>query len=181
MDLSLHDIRTHARPYGFDFLLSGNASRLNPAYSRTFVRSTGIRGGGSHEIYAAWFKKQLAQWPQRIFPLGNNHPVFGGAPGAAPGLGGDAPGKGAPGGSAPENTGRPSPFKILPLQETGPALSRKGMEVLMGSLEDPRYSQDLLKELSPLILPDTKEVSVSELKAELSSLAPCYGRENNCG
>jgi hypothetical protein len=178
MDLSLRDIRTHARPYGFDFLLSGKASRLNPAYSRTFIRSAEIRGGGSHEIYAAWFKKQLVQWPRRIFPLGKNNPVFGAALGDMTQAGISA---GALGGGAPENTVRPSPFKPLPLGETGPALCRRGMEILLQSLEDPRFSQDLVKELAPMILPDKKEVSVPEIKAELSSLAPRYGREKNCG
>jgi hypothetical protein len=55
------------------------------------------------------------------------------------------------------------------------------MEILLQSLEDPRFSQDLVKELAPWILPDKKEVSVPDIKAELSSLVSRYGREKNCG
>lgn len=46
MDLAVRDIRTHVRPYSFDRLLTEGASRLNPLYSQSFVRSAGIAGGG---------------------------------------------------------------------------------------------------------------------------------------
>jgi hypothetical protein len=79
MDLGHRDILTHARPYSFDRLLSEGASRLTPAYSQTFVRaSTAASSGtaGSLSIYAQWFARQMAAYPDRLFSLGNNSSVF---------------------------------------------------------------------------------------------------------
>jgi hypothetical protein len=76
MDLAVRDLRTHARPYGFDFLMRDRASRLSPLYSLAFNRAGELEGGKSHEIYAAWFDEARRSWPGRIFSLGPNHPVF---------------------------------------------------------------------------------------------------------
>jgi hypothetical protein len=76
MDLSVKDIRTHARPYAFDHLLFDSGGRFTPVYSQSFTRSRQIQEGGSLDIYAAWFKKQLVSWPKRIFSLGGSHEVF---------------------------------------------------------------------------------------------------------
>jgi hypothetical protein len=78
MDLALRDIRTHARPYGFDFLMRDRATRLSPLYSLAFNRAGELEGGKSHGIYAAWFDGERRSWPGRIFSLGPNHPVFDG-------------------------------------------------------------------------------------------------------
>jgi len=76
MDLAIPDIQSHVRPYGFDQLFFGAASRLRPVYSQYFLRSREIKAGGSHDVYAAWFKNKIASWPARIFSLGGNHTVF---------------------------------------------------------------------------------------------------------
>jgi hypothetical protein len=80
MDLAVQDIKTHARPYGFDHLFSGTASRLRPLYSQYFTRSWDMKAGGSHDVYAAWFRNKLSSWSQRIFSLGGNHAVFDNLP-----------------------------------------------------------------------------------------------------
>ncbi|MDR1031233.1 MAG: DUF115 domain-containing protein [Treponema sp.] len=76
MDLAHKDIRTHARPYSFDRLLEAKASRLNPGYTQQFTRSKAILDGGSHAIYAAWFNQHVRAYPERLFTLGSNNPVF---------------------------------------------------------------------------------------------------------
>jgi hypothetical protein len=78
LDLALQDIKTHVRPYGFDPLFLGEASRFRPYYSQMFSRALDINQGGSHQIYASWFHQQLKRWPDRIFSLGDNNPVFKG-------------------------------------------------------------------------------------------------------
>ncbi|MDR1302511.1 MAG: DUF115 domain-containing protein [Treponema sp.] len=76
MDLAHKDIRTHARPYSFDRLIEAKASRLNPGYAQHFTRSKAILDGGSHAIYAAWFNQHVQAYPERLFTLGSNNPVF---------------------------------------------------------------------------------------------------------
>ncbi|GHV76121.1 hypothetical protein AGMMS49942_09420 [Spirochaetia bacterium] len=79
VDLGRRDIRTHARPYSFERLVTEGASRFNPAYSQTFVRSSAEAAsgaGGSLGIYAQWFARQMAAYPDRLFSLGNNNAVF---------------------------------------------------------------------------------------------------------
>jgi hypothetical protein len=76
LDLAHKDIRTHVRPYSFDRLLEARASRLNPVYTQTFTRSKAILAGGSHAIYATWFSQHVQAYPERLFTLGSNNPVF---------------------------------------------------------------------------------------------------------
>ena len=76
VDLSNYDIRSHARPYSFDRIWDEKASRLCPVYSQEYSRSGSIRDGGSHSIYASWFRHQLASYPKRLFSLGSNSEVF---------------------------------------------------------------------------------------------------------
>ncbi|MDR1586126.1 MAG: DUF115 domain-containing protein [Treponema sp.] len=140
MDLSVRDIRSHARPYGFDHLLYEKASRLNPVYSQAYTRSNNIRGGKSYEVYAAWFKSRIETLPNRIFPLGGNHPVFGN-PKAEAALRRDAP--------APVSRTE-FQFREFPLKP-----GRAAIDLALGALdrafEDPRFSGILRKELSPLL------------------------------
>ena len=77
MDLDNNDIRSHAKPYGLDFYLENREKRLNPVYSQVYKRSGNLRDGGSYKIYASWFKNQLSSYPGKLFPLGNNNPLFG--------------------------------------------------------------------------------------------------------
>ena len=76
MDLASRDIQSHERPYSFDRLIEERAGRFSPAYSETYKRSSLLKSGGSYDIYASWFKNQLAFYPKRLHSLGNNNPLF---------------------------------------------------------------------------------------------------------
>ncbi|MDR1278739.1 MAG: DUF115 domain-containing protein [Treponema sp.] len=76
MDLSVRDIKTHVRPYGFDPLFREKESRFTPFYAQSFYRAAEMNQGGAYRIYASWFQNQTAAWPDRIFSLGNNNSVF---------------------------------------------------------------------------------------------------------
>ncbi|MDR2110975.1 MAG: DUF115 domain-containing protein [Spirochaetaceae bacterium] len=144
-DLAHRDIRTHARPYSFDRLQHEGATRFFPAYSRAYTRAKAITASGSHNIYAAWFRRQMAEYPKRLFSLGGNNPVF------------DVPGNfedGDPGGPYPaETVGTPPPGG------SGEGI----LETLMEALEAPQSSGILQGELGPLLFPD-KTPSPGELK-----------------
>jgi hypothetical protein len=143
MDLGLRDIRSHARPYSFDRLRLGEACRFRPEYSQAFTRSFGINGGGSHRIYAAWFKAQLQSWKGRLYTLGNNNPVFqelqswGEKSRFEPPEPGDEPGF--------RLITRPVPDKPV----------RIAVNCLRAALDDPRTAGPLYRELAPLILTDS--------------------------
>jgi hypothetical protein len=172
MDLSVRDIRSHARPYGFDHLLYGKATRLSPVYSQVFTRSSNIRGGKSHEVYAAWFKSRIETLPDRIFSLGGNHPVFKNLKAeAARGRNAAAkyktPAETAAG-AAPEIR-REFRFREFPLKPGRAALAP---DILDRAFEDPRFSGILQKELSPLLGGrDTAE----GIREDIRNLAAVYG------
>jgi hypothetical protein len=165
MDLSVRDIRTHARPYGFDHLFWGSATRLRPLYSQAFSRSTDMRQGGTHAIYAAWFKKQLASWPARVFPLGGNHEIFG-----APAQTRNAPGSGADAAAKPPACAARL-FTETPVHGAGAALRETGLRALIAGLENGRFGETLKKELGPLLFPGEQEVSSGGLAEALCAIA----------
>jgi hypothetical protein len=157
LDLSARDIRTHVRPYGFDHLFYGTASRLGPAYSRYFIRSADMRRGGSLNIYAAWFKDRLASWPGRIFSLSGNHEMFGEN-------------------KTPRNwRGLPCPvpacFKETAVGGEPAANRRRGADALIRAMSDPRYAKTINEELAPLLFPGKKEVSIRELAEAIDDMA----------
>jgi hypothetical protein len=145
-DLGLRDLRSHARPYSFDRLRAEGASRFRPEYSQAFTRSIGINGGGSHRIYAAWFKEQLQSWKGRLYTLGNNNPVFGELK-----PWGNRPGKPEQGKPGFRLITRPLPDKPV----------RAAVNRILAALEDPRTAGPLYRELAPLLLPDLVPGSVS--------------------
>ncbi|MDR3193635.1 MAG: DUF115 domain-containing protein [Treponema sp.] len=170
MDLGLRDIRSHARPYSFDRLRAEGACRFRPEYSQAFTRSFGINGGGSHRIYAAWFKERLQSWKGRLYTLGNNNPVFqelkvwGDRP--------ERPGQGRPG---LRIVTRPVPDKPV----------RIAVNRLLAALDDPQSAGLLYRELAPLLLPDFSPDSgpglpprdhdgIRALAAEIAKLARPY-------
>ncbi|MDR2900064.1 MAG: DUF115 domain-containing protein [Treponema sp.] len=75
IDLSEDDLRSHARPYAFDILLSSKANRCNPYYSETFKRKAREKSGAL-TIYADWFRHYLENYPGRIYSMGKNHEIF---------------------------------------------------------------------------------------------------------
>jgi hypothetical protein len=79
-DLAVNDIRIHASPYSFERLLEEKANRFLPLYSQYFTRTRAITSGKSHDIYAAWFRSHIAEWPKRFYSLGSNSPAFSAIP-----------------------------------------------------------------------------------------------------
>ena len=154
MDLSVKDIRTHVKPYGFDHLLSDNAYRLSPVYSKTFLRSKQIQEGEGFKIYAGWFKNQLVSWPKRIFSLGGSHEVFESA---------------FPPQAAAKKTG--GFFKTFPVNDAPVSLRERGKAALTAALRDSRFSSEIMAELAPLLFPDKKEVSQIELEAAINEVS----------
>jgi hypothetical protein len=165
MDLALADIHSHARPYGFDALWEQSAGRLNPVYSQTFKRALGLRGGGSHGIYASWFSRQLEAWPRRLFSLGKNNPVFAGL--GAPDFGSGLPGK------EPGQTRKPFGTLLLTKREN-PA--KAAAALLAAALRGGRYGGKIAGELKELLFPGPEPVPLRDLEEEVLSLAGSAGR-----
>jgi len=138
VDLSVRDIRSHARPYGFDQLFFGTASRLRPVYSQAFVRSGEIRAGGSHDVYAAWFKSRLASWRGRVFSLEGGHGIFGDGPSLR---------------SVVPFAERGGDFQAIPAKGLPAERCGRALEALIITLKDPKYSAVLVGELAPLLFP----------------------------
>jgi hypothetical protein len=152
VDLSHKDIRTHTRPYSFDRLWEEKSSRFDPFYSQIYDRSARISAGGSHDIYASWFSRQLEAYPRRLFSLGSNSPVFGSLRAASFGEGRGE--KDPPG-------GKPF-FSALNLRfQENPAV--RGPLILKAALTNPRYTARLIAELCPLLFPGEAPVSPEEL------------------
>jgi len=159
-DLSVPDVRTHARPYGFDHLFFGAASRLNPVYSQAFVRSGAIRAGGSHDVYAAWFKSRLASWGGRVFSLGKKRGVFGNGVSLAPFAG--------------AKNARRDRFAVIPAKGEAAQRCRRAVAALGDALGEPRLAERLIGELAPLLFPARSDVSPGELAAALRETAGRY-------
>ena len=161
MDLSLRDIRTHARPYGFDYLFFVSASRLRPVYSQSFARAKAIHQGGSHRVYAAWFKNQLASWPRRVFSLGGNNQVFEAL--------------GARELHGPGENPRKNYFTVIPLKGEGAERRQRGLEALKRAMNDERYAKTLNSELAPLLFPEKNSVDNGEIRKALEDMNGAYG------
>jgi len=163
MDLSVCDIRSHARPNGFDYLLFGSASRLRPVYTQYYMRSGGIKAGGSLDVYAAWFKSRIASFPKRVFSLGNNHEVFDSlARDCLPEGDGNNPARGR------------EHFELVNPAVFPQGRVRRAVETISAALSDPQYAQTLLAELSPLLFPSRTEVPADELVHALRDIAKRY-------
>ncbi|MDR2595886.1 MAG: DUF115 domain-containing protein [Treponema sp.] len=150
MDLSVKDIRTHIKPYGFDHLFINNAQRLKPVYSEFFVRSKLLKDGGSMDIYAAWYKNQLELWPKRIFSIGEGNKLFANSIF-----------------SAHEEIVKKTDdyFKTVKLYEDTSGFCKTGVTTLLSALKDSRYKESLKTELVPLLFPNEKKVSDNDLEA----------------
>jgi len=148
MDLANRDIRSHARPYGFDNIIEEKASRVNPAYSQTYKRSSMIKEGGSYGIYAGWFEKQLSFYPRPLYSIGKNNSIF------------DSPKTAFPG--ATEQGRALLKFQTIPLNYTS-SPCEKALAVLENGLKDLVQSEAFQKELKSLILPESRAVSQNEL------------------
>jgi hypothetical protein len=140
MDLGVKDIRSHARPYAFDHLQFDKADRFTPVYSQSFLRSRLIHEGGSLDIYAAWFKKQFASWPQgRILPIEK-----------------------AQSGKKKETA---EWFKAVPVKSGD--FKERGARALIAALKGTQYAKEIRGELVPLLFPGEKEVSDKKLEMKI--------------
>jgi len=155
LDLAVKDMRSHVRPYAFDHLLYDRASRFTPVYSQSFIRSNQIQEGGSLDIYAAWFKKQLASWPKRIFSLGGGNEVFENA------LCEEKANK--------KNAGEY--FKAQSVKDEPANFRKRGAAALIAALKNGEYSENLKKELAPLLFPNEKDVTESQLEKAINEAA----------
>jgi hypothetical protein len=152
MDFSVSDIKSHARPYGFDHLFYGSASRFAPVYSQYFIRSNEMKAGGSYAVYAAWFKSRLASWEKRIFSLGANHAV----------LAGNLPHRSLHNDTAYRGTNA-CHFKEITEKIPGPQRRRKAAETLITALNNGQYTAALTGELGPLLFPSETTVTPDEI------------------
>jgi hypothetical protein len=182
MDLAVRDIKTHARPYGFDPLFWGQASRFSPFYSRIFSRAREINRGESLKVYAAWFRRQQAAWPNRIFSMGNNNPVFQTLkPWDHPG-GGLCTGRARevaafPAGRTWETQGCQTLRDAAAWNIDAPAgiSAARGAEILAEALSVPSLAESLSGELAPLLFPGQKYVPAGELAEGVRALVPGGG------
>ena len=165
IDLCTRDIRTHARPYAFDFILTQSACRLAPVYSQSFIRSSLLKEGGSMDIYAAWFKNSLSSWPKKIFSLGGSNELFETSfPSQR---------------SAPINSGEY--FKTINVKEDTGFFCKRGAAALLRAFDDKRYTENLRRELAPLLFPGEScaygDVNTEELKAAITEIAGFYAKD----
>jgi hypothetical protein len=158
MDLSVCDIKSHARPYGFDHLFFGAASRFRPVYSQYFARSGAIKAGGSHDVYADWFRNRLGSLPGRIFSLSGNHAAFNGITGEFPPAGKT---------SAP---GRGNHFKPMTVKGAPSGRCRRVAETLANALHSPQYGATLAGELAPLLFPGESNIPPEKIAETLLGL-----------
>jgi len=164
MDLSVRDIRSHARPNGFDHLFFGRATRLRPVYTQYFLRSGTIKAGGSLDVYAAWFKSRIASFPKRVFSLGANHEVFDSLARVEP-----------PGGNGSGRT--PGREHFEPVNQGGripKGRVRRAADAICAALGDPRYAPALKTEIAPLLFPSQTDASADEIAGALRDIAKRY-------
>jgi len=157
MDLCVRDLRTHARPYAFDYLFAERACRFTPVYSQSFVRSSLMKDGGSMDIYAAWFKNQLSSWPKRIYSIGGSNEVFETSIPAEQAV----------------IKGSSECFKTAGVKEDPALFCRRGAAALISAFDDIRYAGNLRSELAPLLFPTEDAVTDKELKAAIMETACC--------
>jgi len=157
-DLSVKDIRTHVKPYGFDYIFFNNARKFKPVYSEFFVRSKLLKDGGSMDIYAAWYKNQLELWPKRIFSIGESNEIFANSI-----L------------SAHEETVKKTDdyFKTVKTNEDTAGFFKRSVTALFSALKDNRYKESLKTELVPLLFPNKNEVSDNALEAAIYEISKC--------
>jgi len=151
IDLCIKDIRTHVKPYGFDYIFFNNSQRLKPVYQEYFVRSKLLKDGGSMDIYAAWFKKHLNLWPKRIFSIGENNKIFENS----------LPKHGAVVKKTDDY------FKTVKTSEDTAGFCKRGVTALFSALKNSQYKESLKAELVSLLFPNEKEVSDNALEAAI--------------
>ena len=165
LDLCVNDIRTHARPYGLDYLLYSSANRFKPLYSQFYKRANGISGGKSLEIYAAWFRDKLKHLPDRIYSLDAHNTVFRNV--QADSFSDQEPG-------SKNNFSALDFFKTQTVSGNPRQFCMQAIDILFKALDDPRYETELKTELIELLFPGKKNTCASEIQKELKTIAKKY-------
>jgi len=111
------------------------------------------------DIYAAWFKNQIALWPKRIFSLGGSNKVF---ENAVPSGYGDF-------GQAKKN--KKEFLKIVRAKEDPASFCKRGIFALIKALNESEFAENLKTELAPLLLTDEKEITESKLETAIKEAA----------
>ena len=137
MDFSVDDIRTHVKPYGFDYLFFSGANRFLPVYSQIFTRSSLLKQGGSMDIYASWFKNQLVSWPKKIFSIGKSRVFEEGNPLDQLNFKNRKIDKGI--------------FKTVSIKDDPAASGEKAVKALLAAMKKSEYSESLKQELGSLL------------------------------
>jgi hypothetical protein len=169
-DLSASKLRSHARPYALDRFIESGASRLNPAYSAHFKRAKLLEGGGSFRVYEEWFKKQAALWPDRVFSLGANHPLFRSrelSEADLKSLKND------------DDLEVPSPWAIVEKSEENFVSPQTAVDALCAALEGPKAAE-LCAELAPLLISGEEPLPAAVIR-EIRSLINLTPFESNMG
>ncbi|MCL2763206.1 MAG: DUF115 domain-containing protein [Treponema sp.] len=163
MDLAVRDMNSHVRPYGFDHLFFGTALRFRPVYSQLFFRSSDIRAGGSHNVYAAWFKTKMASWPARIFSLGGNHAAFENKTTEL---------------HRGKEEGYNNHFKIItvPGEQCNHAA-----ETVIAALDNPQYAAAISAELAPLLFPSDTNISAKAIAEAVRDITRPLQNRGKCG
>ena len=161
LDFSVNDIRTHARPYGFDNLFYGRANRFIPFYSQSHSRASLLHQGGSMNIYESWFKEQLTKWPKRIFSIGGNKIFENGEP------------------SAYHSLKNMEGFFSVVSHEDSDNFCEKGIQALLNAIKQPQYSQNLKQELNSLLFPGENKVTQDELETAIKAVCAKHNRKRH--
>jgi hypothetical protein len=190
LDFGHADLVTHCRPYAFDRLRDERADRLKPAYSGAFEREAMIRRSQALSVYEAWFKKERANYPRRLYTvsegnrlgiprgsIGNENHVFSDSDGSLSGGsifdGSDSDssdsdssgGKDPSGRGGTERGGNMDCFgeQIVNVPENG----KNAAAVLLRGLEDPFMGKQIGAELGELLFPDEKDIRKADIEDEL--------------
>ncbi len=152
--LTQDDLRSHARPYAFDMLISSRTNRFHPYYSETFKRKNREENSAALGIYADWFRQYLTNHPGRIFSLGKNHRVF--------------PEFNQTGISGSSLNSRFPEFNLVSLKKHG----RSPLEILLSAMEEDLSGTTIKNELLELIQLDHGHNDItSALKQSLTALS----------
>ncbi|MCL2410335.1 MAG: DUF115 domain-containing protein [Treponema sp.] len=155
MDFSINDIRTHIKPYAFDCFFEAQSNRFAPFYSKSFKRSGLLKEGGSLNIYDKWFKTQLQLWPKRIFNITEKKPDTH---------------------TPLKNTKEIFKTKNINSSNT---FSKRAKETLFSALNNPKYADNVTRELAALLLPDfeSSDETKNALRKTLKNLFEDWERD----
>ena len=155
MDFSVHDIRSHTRPYAFDFLFTEKSNRFLPVYCQAFTRSSKIRHGGSMDIYASWFKNQLTLWQKNIFSIGRSDVFNEGNPFEQ---------------SEKHIINKSDNFKAFLLKDAYD-FRQRGANALFSAMKNSSYSRELQRELGSLLFPGITSASRKDIEKAICEIA----------